>query len=641
MPEFVVERDVPDAWPAEAPGAADERWRYWLYDTQVDRREGRDAVYRAHAYEARSTSQLGDAGRFSVSFSPGHQALRIHHVRVRRGDAWHDRLDPAGISLARRESEFERDLSDGEVTALVVLQDIRVGDVVHVGYTVTGANPILDGQASDWATFAWHNPVLDAHLRVLMDPGTVPAIHRENGAPRPVVRTLPDAVEVSMHAHASPAMVDESGYPGWYQPFPLAQVTARRDWSDVVDWALPLYPPVDGLPADLEGLVAGWKVLDDPAARLQAALRAVQDDVRYFGVEMGENTHRPVSPPITWTRRYGDCKDKAYLLVTVLDRLGIRAVPALVSTHRGRAIRDFAPTAAVFDHVIVRAELPEGVVWVDPTRTQEGGDVRLADTSHLGFALPVAPGVASLEEVARPERHDNAITTRERFEVGEDGRSVELAIRTTYRGRAADRARRTIGSERPTDVSRRYSDYYRRRYGELSVIESMRISDDRPANAFVVQERYRLAAPVRVDRTLHVLPLQAEALQPIAESPRTVERTGPLEFAAYPTRYRHEIEIDVPEAWEASFKREALSHRSPAYAYSREVEPTEDGARVVYEMDVQRTELAREDVAAHLSQLKATRESLWIELGFHASPASLDAAERRRRLEALLKDAME
>ena len=62
------------------------------------------------------------------------------------------------------------------------------------------------------------------------------------------------------------------------------QVGPARTWGDVVAWALPLYPEDDPLPSDLLARIEAWKRLPDPHARLRAALRAVQDDVRYFGV---------------------------------------------------------------------------------------------------------------------------------------------------------------------------------------------------------------------------------------------------------------------------------------------------------------------------------------------------------------------
>src|SRR5690606_18839309 len=146
--------------------------------------------------------------------------------------------------------------------------------------------------------------------------------HRENGAPEPVVRDTGDAVEVVLQSHDAPRVVNENQYPAWYQPFALAQVAPRRRWSEVVEWALPLYPRDASLPAELERKAGEWARLPTPQARLAAALRLVQDEVRYFGQEIGDSSHRPASPAVTWERRYGDCKDKTYLLVTLLRRLG-------------------------------------------------------------------------------------------------------------------------------------------------------------------------------------------------------------------------------------------------------------------------------------------------------------------------------
>ena len=41
VPAFVEPREIPAQWDPAAPGAADGRWRYWLYDMQVDRRMDR------------------------------------------------------------------------------------------------------------------------------------------------------------------------------------------------------------------------------------------------------------------------------------------------------------------------------------------------------------------------------------------------------------------------------------------------------------------------------------------------------------------------------------------------------------------------------------------------------------------------
>jgi hypothetical protein len=310
-PAFAEPQEVPAQWDAKAPGAGDTPWRFWLFDKQIDRRGGHDQVYFDYVYEVKDTTLLGEAGRYQIGFNPDYQRLILHRVQLRRGGKWYERLVPDRISLARREEGFEQDLADGNVTALIVLDDVRVDDVVRVRYSIVGSNPILSGQLIDATTFAWSSPMLRTRLRVLYDPGRKPDVRLENGAPTPVIRQTDAATEVLFESARNAAYTDEGSYPVWYQPYPRAQVSQARRWSDVVDWALPLYPAQTApLPADLEAHLAQWSKLADPQARVSAALRLVQEQVRYFGVEMGDNTHRPTLPAETWSRRYGDCKDK-------------------------------------------------------------------------------------------------------------------------------------------------------------------------------------------------------------------------------------------------------------------------------------------------------------------------------------------
>ena len=176
VPDFVMERSVAEQWPQAAGSDATDPWRNWLIDRQVDRRGGRYLAFDDRAFQPLSETLVGEAARFSVDFSPLFQTLTIHRVELRRDGAWLNRLDPAQISLARRESGFEENLSDGDVTALIVLEDVRAGDVVRVSYTVDGSNPILDGQITSHFLMAWTNPMLERSGRVLFDPGTRVAV---------------------------------------------------------------------------------------------------------------------------------------------------------------------------------------------------------------------------------------------------------------------------------------------------------------------------------------------------------------------------------------------------------------------------------------------------------------------------------
>jgi hypothetical protein len=639
VPAFVVERPLPVRWPANAPGGDGKvPWRTWRTDEQSDWRGGKQIAYVDYAFEVRSPSLIGDAGKYSITFNPEYQQLAIHRIELRRDGQWQSRLDPERISLARRESGFEEDSANGQVTALIVLDDVRVDDVVRITYTTTGGNPILAGQALESSYFGWRHPLLDARLRVIADPGTHFNVHREHGAPDPKLVDSADGAEVLLAAEAQAPVVDEQNYPVWYQPFPRAQVSVRRSWADVVAWALPLYPDVDGpLPEGLEQQLGIWSKLPGDEAKLQAALRAVQDEVRYFGVEMGENTHRPAAPADTWTRRRGDCKDKAYLLVTLLRRMGIRAEPALTSIDDGRAVQDQVPSAYDFDHVIVRAQIDGKPVWADATMTQQGGEPSATDLSPYGVALPIARGSDALQTIAPPAKPDAGIAAVERYLPSEDGRDVRLEVSTTYQGVYADMRRRSLAGERVEDRARRYADYYRKRFGDLRVISDPVAADDRAANVVRIDEAYTLLAPFASDGGgTRRLDLRADVLDEIATSPPTIARDGPLDFAQ-PGRYTQEVHVRIPSRWQPKFGAESEEIAGKGFDYARSARTDAKEAVLTYRIEVKQRDIAAADVAAHLERLRNVRESLGASLRF-GMPAAVDAQARAERLRGLLRD---
>ena len=125
-PAFVVPHDVPAQWDPKAPGVDDNVWRNWLIDRQVDRRGGKVVAYSDSVYEPIAQSNVGEAAKYTIEFNPEYQRLVLQRVAIRRDGAWHDRLLPDKVTLARRESDFESDMADGRVTALIVLDDVRV-----------------------------------------------------------------------------------------------------------------------------------------------------------------------------------------------------------------------------------------------------------------------------------------------------------------------------------------------------------------------------------------------------------------------------------------------------------------------------------------------------------------------------------
>jgi tetratricopeptide (TPR) repeat protein len=124
----------------------------------------------------------------------------------------------------------------------------------------------------------------------------------------------------------------------------------------------------------------------------------VQDDVRYLYVALEQGGLVPASAEETWRRRFGDCKGKTALLLSMLHGLGLQAEPVLVDSFTGDALPDRLPMVGAFDHVLVRAEIDGHTYWLDGTRS---GD-RTADhivTPLFHWGLPVRLQGAELVEI--------------------------------------------------------------------------------------------------------------------------------------------------------------------------------------------------------------------------------------------------
>src|SRR5262249_7863219 len=147
--------------------------------------------------------------------------------------------------------------------------------------------------------------------------------------------------------------------------FEISQV---GDWSEVSALMAPLYDRTAVLKPDspLRKELAKIKAASaDPKVQAAAALRLVEDQVRYLFLGMNNGGFNPHPAALTWSRRFGDCKGKTVLLLALLRELGIQAEPALVDTEYGDDLDARPAMVAAFNHVMVRATIDGKVYWMD------------------------------------------------------------------------------------------------------------------------------------------------------------------------------------------------------------------------------------------------------------------------------------
>jgi Domain of Unknown Function with PDB structure (DUF3857) len=132
-----------------------------------------------------------------------------------------------------------------------------------------------------------------------------------------------------------------------------------RDWSEFGSWYTQLAAGVGDPTPALEQKVRDLAPASLPMLeRIKALARFAQHDVRYVEIQIGIGGWRPHTAGDVFTHRYGDCKDKATMLRSMLAGIGVKSYYLLVHTQRGSYTKD-SPPQARFDHMILAIALPE------------------------------------------------------------------------------------------------------------------------------------------------------------------------------------------------------------------------------------------------------------------------------------------
>ena len=638
QPSWVVQEDFPKTWPSDF--ASKEPFRIWRLDEQTDSAWGE---YTDYAWQATTSSAVESAAQYSIEFDPSWQSLIVHELAIRRDDAWLTRLVPGVITLARREQQFEGLGYTGRLSALIVLPDIAVNDVIRIRYSLKGLHPLLKNVATANTFYLQYSqPILQRRARVL---GTKLRYELDPASASAAISASPARFSASVERVPAQVWVDQM--PNELSPWPRVRVASQADWQAVSLWARALF--------DLDAVAPEVQVLSrqlmaqagaEPKLRALLALRHVQDKIRYFAVHLGESTHRPHPPKQVLALGYGDCKDKAQLLTVLLRQMGISAYPVLVHSERGAGIIRELPNAGAFDHAIVMAKIGAKNYWLDATLTQQGGNLDTQKFPDYKYGLVLKTGNDRLTVMAAPAAQKESIEVLEQFDASaantpqSDG--TALKVSTFWAGSGAEYMRAQRANTSDDKIADGYKQSYARNYGKISAA-SLEFDDQRLANALTATEAYQLEQPWTASGGYQFADFQASTLSRALELPANIERTQPMQ-QSQPLKLIHTIELTVPadaerpeapkdvEISDAAFRFSRISTVVPANtSWSKDAAKTASTLKVRFEYE-SLSELINSNIGQHLANRRAARDALFIRLSFKPLDKTIDRKARMRKL---------
>ncbi|MBQ0929475.1 DUF3857 domain-containing protein [Ideonella sp. 4Y16] len=520
---------------------------YRVLDEQlrIDERSQEESVHVVRVVN--EAAGLQAASQIELEFDPGYQTLALHHVDVIRAGQRSTRLNPQRIQLLQRETQLERRMIDGRVTLTLQIEDLRSGDQLDYAYTLRGRNPIFGARAlhATWMG-SWRAPVATMQLRVL-----APAGRRLARSPAPAgtqvsEQSLRGWQETLLRRENAPQIsVDEgAGYAAVLDQ--QVQLSEFGGWAEVAEWGRGLFA-IDPRQPALERLAESIRSAHaTPAERARAAVDFVQREVRYFGTELGVNSHLPAPPEQVLAQRFGDCKDKTGLLVALLGRLDIPAQPVLVSQSLRRDAERSLPSPMAFDHAIVRAEVDGQVLWIDGTRHHQSGPLAKRQTVAFQRGLVLAPGSQALATLPAPWDELRA-QVQDLWRVERFDQPLQLQARITWRGEMADGWREALATRQASELREALAEPYLKAYPGATLTAPLGIehaSDDDAVTLVLnlsVPGFFRFPEQrAMVGEVLLWAPLQALIW------PKASSRRQPL-MVSLPGRYVQDVRIDFPD----------------------------------------------------------------------------------------------
>lgn len=453
--------------PAPTPAATSSQATYRVVYHDSQARLSAQGVENYTAYRIKLLRPEALAlGNIVASWQPDAGGITVHQLRVIRDDQSIDVLSQTRFAVLERANNLELAILDGRLTATLQVPGLQVGDELEFAATVLQKDATLGDQAFGLAalpadgspgafrvSLQWPGN-LDLHWIVSRDLQS-PTVTEANGEKR-----------LELLQRDAPAAVFTDGAPARFNVRRLLEYSDFSDWQQVSKRLAPLYERAAkfSVNSPLQQQINVIKAAtSDPKLRAEAALKLVEEQVRYVYLGMDGGNFTPATAEETWQRRFGDCKAKTVLLMTVLRELGIPAEPMLVNLAGGDGINERLPSPALFNHVLVRAVVNGAHYHLDGTRLGDSRLEQLQQTTYR-WGLPLRVNGAALESLPlRTPDEPGSITVMDVDATAGIDADAKVSVRVVMRGDAAIQIKSNLAAASAGDV-----DTFLRRYWQES-----------------------------------------------------------------------------------------------------------------------------------------------------------------------------
>lgn len=463
--------------------------QYLLFDNQylIDEK----IEYYNKCYRFLNSEGIQNFSRLEFLFDPNLQNLIFHRIGIWRNQEYINCLDLEKFKMIQREVDLDRHIYDGNITATLFLEDIRVDDILECSWSLTRHSSYGSDKFSKMLALEFSLPINELYYRFLYDSKRKMNLKALNCDVQFDTQQTGNHTESYVKLSNIESVKLEENTPYWHDFIKKVQVSEFQSWKEVNNLAMSFFKPTS-ISKEIESFVKNLKIETHDSLKIfSSIIKFVQVEIRYLGIEVGNGAFIPRTPNEVFLQRFGDCKDKSFLLVTMLNYAGFKAEIALVNTTYIYSIQNYLPSPAIFNHAIVKTYFGDKIYWIDTTLNFQNGPVDQWMSETYSPALTINPNTNTLETI-KMRGSNSQIIINENFVIKDFLGPTTLSVTTICKGALADSYRRMIKSTTVNTLSDELIKTYKNRFKSIEASSLPTFEDDLYNNSFKIVENYKI-----------------------------------------------------------------------------------------------------------------------------------------------------
>lgn len=525
----------------------------------IELKDDNTSVYTIHAL----VKVLNDRGRdrwaeLNLNYDSTYQRVELEYARTITPD--HELVSVGKENLRDVSRYMNFPLYSNSRAYIISMPQVSKGSYIEYKAKIYRSKLVNEDDMSVIYRLFEGFPVLESELtfRLPKNREALFAVLNKKYLPKNIVQD-PDIIEKDQHKdyiykfNNIPRLLPESHMVNNSKVNPAIVFSTFNSWEEFYAWWYDLYKDkltMNKEMSDFLDTLVGHIEDDHEKARLIYEFCARR--IRYVAIEYGDAGFEPHAAQEVFFNRYGDCKDQAILLVTLLREAGLKAYPVLIPTEEVYDLREDI-VASYFNHAIAAVELDGELIFMDPTSsTTSFGSLPLGDQDRN--VLVFDDQDYQIKRI--PQQSNNELLVQMQIIIGEDEKAT-IKRRLEYKGFYAS-SYRGYYKETPPSLIQDTVLRKARSMSSLAKLEEMKISNVEDFTKNPVLE-YSFSAPNFLSNAqdLRIVPVLSEDLLDASFIDKD-SRKFPLDMQALYT-IRTEIALILPDNLEVVYLPDNLS----------------------------------------------------------------------------------